>query len=375
MIKKFESFIDRSKDKNYLLYYAFDWDDNILNMPTVIHLEKIDGDNWTPVDVSTAEFAEVRGDKKNYRLLNNNPDDAFSNFRDTGSKGGTIFLEDVEKAVDSQRFGPAWEDFIECLSNGALFSIITARGHEDKTLRSGVEWILDSVLSESQLFSLYNNLIRFHYLFDELGEDFPRLLRGKPSENSLIKSYLDTCHFVGVSAPSRGGTPDNPEKAKEDALLEFIDQIDSDIDKLEMLTGEEWVASVGFSDDDIKNVKHVEELFDNLHNERFQNIYKVVVKGTKNPLNITKKVKFFETDTAKNEATDSIQAPGMASSVMSFTQYNNMGSRLFPSNTKENDPVVNTHRAATNFLNDKSKEWTKDLKKVSRKRKKTKAKI
>jgi hypothetical protein len=374
MIKKFESFIEESKDKNYLLYYAFDWDDNILNMPTVIHLEKRDGDNWTPVDVSTAEFAEVRGDKENYRLLNNNPDDAFSNFRDTGPKGGTIFLEDVEKAVDSQRFGPAWEDFIECLSNGALFSIITARGHEGKTLRSGVEWILDSMLSESQLFSLYNNLIRFHYLFDELGEDFPRLLKGKPSENSLIKSYLDACHFVGVSAPSRGGTPDNPEKAKEDALLEFIDQIDSDIDKLEMLTGEEWVASVGFSDDDIKNVKHVEELFDNLHNERFQNIYKVVVKGTKDPLNITKKVKFFETDTVKNEATHSTQAPGMASSVMSFTQYNNMASRLFPSNVKDNDPVANTHRLATDYLSKQSKEWTKDLNVTQRKKNKKKEK-
>jgi len=143
---------------------------------------------------------------------------------------------------------------------------------------------------------------------------------------------------------------------------------------LEMLTGEEWVASVGFSDDDIKNVKHVEELFDNLHNERFQNIYKVVVKGTKDPLNITKKVKFFETDTAKNEATHSTQAPGMASSVMSFTQYNNMASRLFPSNVKDNDPVANTHRLATDYLSKQSKEWTKDLNVTQRKKNKKKEK-
>lgn len=373
MIKKFESFTEEVKDKNYLLYYAFDWDDNILNMPTVIHLEKKDGDNWSPVDVSTAEFAQVRGDKENYRLLNNNPDDAFSNFRDTGPKGGSIFLEDVERAIKGGKFGPAWEDFTECLSNGALFSIITARGHESKTLRGGVEWVLDNILSESQLFNLYNNLIRFHYLFDELGENFPRLLKGRPSENILIKSYLDTCHFVGVSAPSRGGTPDNPEKAKEDALLEFIDKIDLDINKLEELTGEEWIASVGFSDDDVKNVKHVEELFDNLHNERFQNIYKVVVKGTKDPLNITKKVKFFETDTT-NEATDSIQAPGMASSVMSFTQYNNMASRLFPGNQKDNDPVANTHRLATDYINKQSKEWTKNLNVAQRKKNKKKEK-
>ena len=78
MIKKFNQFISESKDSEYLLYYAFDWDDNILNMPTVIHMEKKDGDSWIPVDVSTAEFAIVRNDKDNYRILNNNPDAAFS---------------------------------------------------------------------------------------------------------------------------------------------------------------------------------------------------------------------------------------------------------------------------------------------------------
>ena len=40
--------------------YSFDWDDNILNMPTHIHLEKMVGDEWIPVDVSTSEFAEMR---------------------------------------------------------------------------------------------------------------------------------------------------------------------------------------------------------------------------------------------------------------------------------------------------------------------------
>jgi hypothetical protein len=371
MIKKFDSFINESKGTNYLLYYSFDWDDNILNMPTLIRLEKKDGEKWMPIDISTAEFAIVRGDKENYRFLNNNPDEAFSNFRDTGPMGSSVFLEDVKKSVNERKLGPSWEDFIECLSNGALFSIITARGHESSTIRTGVEWILDNVLSEVQLFSMYNNLIRFHYLFDELGEDFPRLLKGVPSENTLIKSYLDNCHFVGVSAPSRGGSPDNPEKAKEEALLKFMDDVDFAIEKLKQTTNEDWVGMIGFSDDDIKNVKHVEELFDNLHNERFQNIYKLVVKGTKDPSNITKKVTFLEPE-KQNEATDSIQAPGMASSIMSFTQYNNMASRLFPGNNQDNDPVANTHRMATDYLTKQSKEWTKDLKKKSHDGKKIK---
>ncbi len=51
MIKKFNQFIKESSQDGVLLYYAFDWDDNILSMPTVIHLEKKDGDSWIPVDV------------------------------------------------------------------------------------------------------------------------------------------------------------------------------------------------------------------------------------------------------------------------------------------------------------------------------------
>ena len=39
MIKKFNQFLENN-NSGHLLYYAFDWDDNILNMPTVIHMDK-----------------------------------------------------------------------------------------------------------------------------------------------------------------------------------------------------------------------------------------------------------------------------------------------------------------------------------------------
>jgi len=166
MIKKFNQFILESNNSDVLLYYAFDWDDNILRMPTMIRLEKRVGDEWIPTDVSTAEFAEVRSDKDNYRFLNQSPDEAFSNFRDTGPSGPGIFLEDTKKAISSSRFAPAWNDFIECLSNGSLFAIITARGHESESMRKGVEWIIDNVLTEEQLYQMYNNLLKFAYFYN-----------------------------------------------------------------------------------------------------------------------------------------------------------------------------------------------------------------
>ena len=42
--------------------YSLDWDDNILFMPTKIHLEKLVDGKWEPFDVSTEEFREIRNE-------------------------------------------------------------------------------------------------------------------------------------------------------------------------------------------------------------------------------------------------------------------------------------------------------------------------
>jgi hypothetical protein len=350
MIQRFNQFISENKESKYLLYYAFDWDDNILSMPTMIRLEKRVGDEWVPTEVSTAEFAEVRSDKDNYRFLNQNPEEAFANFRDTGPMGPSIFVEDTKKAVSAKRFAPAWNDFIECLSNGSLFAIITARGHESESMRKGVEWIIDNVLSEEQLYQMYNNLLKFAYFYN-LSEDQERILKGVPSKNELVKAYLDNCDFVGVSAPSRGGTPNNPEKAKEDTLLEFKSKVDKFAGQLGMK------AMIGFSDDDLGNVAHIEDLADRLNNEEFPNIIKFVVKGTKNPENITKKVRLMGVTETSH------QAPGLESSVLPFTQFGNMTSKLNPSDQmNRQDDFYNQFKRQVGYLAKTSKDLKKELK-------------
>lgn len=356
MIARFSRFISENSDSNILLYYAFDWDDNILNMPTMIRLEKKVGDQWVPTDVSTAEFAEVRGDKENWRYLNENPGDAFANFRDTGPMGDTIFLEDTKRAISSGKFAPAWQDFVECLSNGSLFAIITARGHESESMRKGVEWIIDNVLTEEQVFSLYNNLLKFAYFYD-ISTERDRLLKGVPSQNELITLYLDNCDFIGVSAPSRGGTPDNPEKAKEEALLAFKNKVDRLAGQLGMK------AMIGFSDDDLGNVAHIEELADRINHEEFPNIIKFVVKGTKDPENITKKVTLMGGLTETSH-----QTPGMESSVLTCTQFGNMTSRLNPAGSiNRQDDFYNQFRKQVDYLSKTSKEVMKNKKRKSSK--------
>lgn len=358
MIKRFNEY---NKSESNLLYYAFDWDDNILFMPTVIHMDKLVDGEWIPTDVSTAEFAQVRADKENWRILNNNPDEAFSEFRDFGPRGEVAFLEDIKKAISLKRFGPAWSDFLECLSNGSLFAIITARGHESETMRMGVEWIMDNILSEDMLFEMYNNLLKFAYIYRE-DDKFDKILKGKSSDNPLIKSYLDNCDFVGVSSPSRGGTPDNPEKAKEEALLSFKEKINRFASNIGAK------AMIGFSDDDLGNVKHIEDLIDNLNHEQFPNIIKYVVKGTKDPQNITKKVRDIESFTETSH-----QTPGLESSIMPFTQFNNMTNRLYPKGPEgRQDDFGNQTRRQSEFLAKNSKEVLSDESRLRKKKRKIK---
>lgn len=326
-VLKFGQFIRESKDPDYLLYYAFDWDDNVLRMPTVIHMEKKEGDSWVPVDVSTAEFAIVRNDMENYRLQN----DAFCEFRDAGPRGEEAFLIDVKNAISQNRFGPAWHDFIECLTHGSIFAIITARGHESPAMRKGIEFIIDEILTPEQQEQMYNYLLKYAYMYrEDEGQD--RILKGRPSENPLVKKYLDACDLVGVSSPSRGGSPASPEKSKEDALMQFKDKVNKYAESL----GVE--AKIGFSDDDVKNVKHIEDLVSNLNRERFPNIIEFVVKNTKNPEDVTKKV--------RSMVESSNQATGMESSVLTCTQFGNMTGKLYPTDkdTRQDDYLNQTKR-------------------------------
>lgn len=326
-VLKFGQFIRESKDPDYLLYYAFDWDDNVLRMPTVIHMEKKEGDSWVPVDVSTAEFAVVRNDMENYRLQN----DAFCEFRDEGPRGEDAFLIDVKNAISQNRFGPAWHDFIECLTHGSIFAIITARGHEAPAMRKGIEFIIDEILTPDQQEQMYNYLLKYAYMYKE-DEGQERILKGKPSQNSLVKKYLDACDLVGVSSPSRGGSPASPEKSKEDALMQFKDKVNKYAQSLGL------EAKIGFSDDDVKNVKHIEDLVSNLNKERFPNIIEFVVKNTKNPDDVTKKV--------RSMVESSNQATGMESSVLTCTQFGNMTGKLYPSDkdTRQDDYLNQTKR-------------------------------
>jgi hypothetical protein len=243
-------------------YYAFDWDDNIVHMPTKIMIKTEDGDE---VGMSTDDFAEYRGKigKEDFEYNGDTivgfGEDPFRNFRTAGDKD---FLVDAMRA----KLGPAFNDFKEAINNGSIFSIITARGHNPNTLKQAVyNYIIDGFngIDKDQL---VKNLKKYRTFVDE--DDM--------TDDELIKSYLELNKYHPVSFGDEEGAA-NPEEAKVRAMEDFVSYIKG---MANLLNKKAFIKndvsnnfvpeqpSIGFSDDDVRNVevmsKHFKDKPDNI---------------------------------------------------------------------------------------------------------------
>jgi len=166
-------------------YYAFDWDDNIVHMPTKIMLKTEDGDE---VGMSTDDFAKYRHEigkdpiEYNGKKIVGYADNAFRNFRTDGDKQ---FIIDAMKA----KLGPAFDDFRESINNGSIFSIITARGHNPNTIKQAIYNYIVSGFGGIDKDELLKNLRKYRTFVDE--EDM--------SDNELIKTYLELNKYHPVT--------------------------------------------------------------------------------------------------------------------------------------------------------------------------------
>jgi len=273
---------------NKLFYYSFDWDDNLLSMPTEIILLNSYGEE---IGINTKDFSKHRNDVGvrpfvynghtivGYPIKNDNIDldSAFRNFSDDYDP--EVFLRDTIKALDQKSYAPAWSDFIECLLSGSIFAIITARGHESPIIRKAVEYIVDSLTMEQKQ-QMYSKLLKYIQLFNSDKTNYDRYPTGVFTEMPLVDKYLNSCMFVGVSSAGRGGQSIKVEEAKGEVLLAFKKRINTFAERVGMK------AVVGFSDDDLKNVKHINDLIGNMDHEEFPHIIEFIVKNTNNPMDI-----------------------------------------------------------------------------------------
>lgn len=240
-----------------LKYYAFDWDDNIVHMPTTIIVEDDKGEE---IGMSTEDFAEHRGkigkkdfDYKGHTIVGY-ADSPFRNFRVVGDKD---FLIDAMRA----KVGPAFDDFREAINNGSIFAIITARGHHPETIKQAIYNYIVSGFNGIDKDELVKNLKKYRSFAGE--EDM--------SDTELIKTYLAMNKYHPISFGEENGNVSNPEEAKVMAMKDFVDYIKG---LAAILNKRAWLKSdignkfvpampqIGFSDDDPKNVEVMKKAFD-----------------------------------------------------------------------------------------------------------------
>ena len=231
---------EQNADTTSVRAYSFDWDDNIINMPTTIKMLKKTSEGWEKLNVGTDEFAILR-DNENYKL----DDGAFDNFIDDGS-----FINDLGKALNVNAFAPSFDKFKEALIYGNPISIITARGHKPETLRKGMDFIISHTFNEEELSKMIDNI---QQQIPELDGQTPEL---------ILKTYLDSHEYHPVTSSSfidrfglEGGSAANPEENKKIALRDYVTKIVAKTS--EMVNTKYNKLSVGFSDDDLGNINAI----------------------------------------------------------------------------------------------------------------------
>ncbi|MDR2850264.1 MAG: hypothetical protein LBW77_06980 [Verrucomicrobiota bacterium] len=267
-------------------YYIFDWDDNILHMPTRIHLEKRGPDGtWRPHSVSTAAFAVVRNDRANFRPPGGVWERAFVEFQDDGSGRESRFLSDTRVSLakvlaGEQQPGPSFETLRETLREGRLFAIVTARGHASESLKKAVGLFVEEVLTPEERGEMMANLRGYRACFDGL--------TAFGTDEEELAYYLGLNRYHAVTNPDfkrrmaqESGTAASAENAKQFAICDFVEHVI----KILSHAGAESLRrpiSVGFSDDDIGNVKAVERYIQEELARRFPSI-KFCVYDTSDP--------------------------------------------------------------------------------------------
>jgi hypothetical protein len=301
-------YINEEVAKRDFKYYIFDWDDNILHMPTKIRMEHLEDDGtWKPVEVSTSTFALVRADEEHYRP----PSDggwaaAFANFEDPKNQteideGNNCFLLDtldaLEKIEHGEKPGPSYNALKKTLREGRLFAIVTARGHSPKTIERAVRIFIKYALSEDDREEMMSNLRGYRQVIDGVGDgEF-----GTDAEE--LDYYLGMCRYSAVtysgfkermaSDPiykeklAVATTAARPELAKEFAIRDFVEHVFHMLRRSGRLNRS---VSIGFSDDDIGNVKTVSSFIKKELSKRFEGIKFVVYDTSDRSLSKGRKV-------------------------------------------------------------------------------------
>jgi hypothetical protein len=143
---------DRNHSQGGRSFYFFDFDDNVLHLPTSLYL--FDKSTGKALEVTTREFAKFNhmiGKEKpwdGFEIRLDPQNGSFRRFRHRNlSFVDMIFnrrqplYDDLLRALKTPGFdwkGPSWDFFWHAVHNERPLSIITARGHKPEDIREAI---------------------------------------------------------------------------------------------------------------------------------------------------------------------------------------------------------------------------------------------
>ena len=235
-------------------FECYDWDDNILFMPTNIIL--FHKKSNLEISMTTENFAHYRSFIGKNKIFFSNQNGLFSedktqnkfNFKDFEIRGddhgksssfrefrdckNKYFLKHLEEAIQNKQFAPEWDSFLKSLNQNKKQAnktyIITARGHSPETIYEGLKFLQKKKIIK--------------YLI--------------PKKNIYPVSYLNADNAYG------------PQEFKFRIFKDIIIKANDNNDSL-----------VYFSDDDHKTYNHIKESVINLTHD-FSNKVKVMLRYT-----------------------------------------------------------------------------------------------
>lgn len=270
-------------------YYIFDCDDNLLHLDTVTTV--VDRRSGRKMRWTSEDYARIKekGDFDLYEPIDGDWSKSYKEFGDAHNPEGiNRFRRDIARVLRDKGetcHGPSIEAFRKCIREGHLFGILTARGHEEETLRDGVK---ELILRVCGYHDVQRGFREFHHMYMAETGEHGRLLqdldthreeyytdnvrhltrvdaRRDAAEYDLmcgaLDVYLGKCVFVGISSPSFMSAHGMDHLAANMTGKQVA--IHSIIDHFIALTREGLRSaapiSIGFSDDDLVNQRTVKD--------------------------------------------------------------------------------------------------------------------
>ncbi len=217
---------DRNFSHGGRSFYFFDFDDNVVHLPTeIILFSKTNPDQNRRI--STEHFAKIQHEigkpETDWHMFETRDDPkegSFQRFREQPHLGlnDQPLIEDMIAALKHpfvEWRGPSWDFFVHAVNNNRPISVITARGHHPHTIRRAIDKLVLSrdLGAHPNYLSLYP--VSYPAIRNTLENSSSNLSTAELKKRAIHRAVKDAMECYGENPFHRFGmSDDDPENVR-----------------------------------------------------------------------------------------------------------------------------------------------------------------